>query len=188
MYRLTDFLMFSPRTYNRLFERYNHDLWPLHLVALAIGIVILWQRKRPRVVAALLAVAWLWVAWAFFWERFSTIHTYGKWFAVAFVLEAVLLWSAAASLPLSTPAASPPARRRCRGCGKAAAMPPHSKVIFALILLIYPLIPPRREVFGIAPDPTALATIALLPRWPAMIIPILWCVFSAATHLAMAAR
>ncbi len=164
MHRLTDFLMFSPRTYNRLFERYNHDLWPLHLLAIAIGIIILWRRKQPRVVAALLAIAWLWVAWVFFWERFSTIHTYAKWFAVAFVLEAIVLM-----------------------CNKAAALPPHSK-IFAVILLIYPLIPPRHETFALAPDPTALATLVLVPGWPARVIPILWCVFSALTLLAMAMR
>jgi hypothetical protein len=165
MYRLTDFLMFSPRTYNRLFERYNHDLWPLHLLALAIGIIILWRRKQPRVAAALLAVAWLWVAYAFFWERFSTIHTYGKWFALAFALEAILL------------IAFPPSAIR--------RLP---SILFAAILVIYPLIPPRHESFALAPDPTALATLVLVRGWPARIIPILWCAFSAATLLAMAMR
>ncbi len=36
-YGLGDFLLFSPRTYYRLIERYNSGLWPLHLVALAAG-------------------------------------------------------------------------------------------------------------------------------------------------------
>ena len=167
MYRLTDFLMFSPRTYNRLFERYNHDLWPLHLLALAlaIGIISLWRRNQPRLAAALLAVAWLWVAYAFFWERFSTIHTYAKWFAIAFVIEAVLILL------------FPP-----------SALRPLPSILFAAIVLIYPIIPPRHELFALAPDPTALATLALVPGWPARIIPILWCAFSAMTLLAMAMR
>lgn len=36
-YSLRDFLLFSPHTYYRLFELYNQALWPLHLLALAIG-------------------------------------------------------------------------------------------------------------------------------------------------------
>jgi len=175
-YRIRDLLMFSARTYNRLFENYNRDVWPLHLLAAAIGVAILvlaWRRQHPRVIGALLAICWLWVAYAFHWQRFSTIHTYGRWFAVAFAVEAVLLWTAAAWPPLS----------------KAAAKPPQS-ILFALILLIYPLLSPRHETFAIAPDPTALATIALgsRSRWFLLPIPILWCAFSATTHLAMAAR
>ena len=160
MYRLRDFLMFSPRTYNRLFEHYNHDVWPLQLLALAVGIVIL---IRPRVTAPLLAIAWLWVAYAFFWQRFSTIHTFAKWFAIAFAVEALLL---------------------ClyRGTSRAAL------VLFAVVLFVYPIIPPRHEMFGIAPDPTALGTLLLAARWRERVIPILWCAFSAATLLAMAMR
>jgi hypothetical protein len=43
------------------------------------------------------------------------------------------------------------------------------------------------EIFGLAPDPTALATLALLAladgwsRWPLMIGPAIWCVLSSTT-------
>jgi len=168
-YRLSEFLMFSQRTYNRLFERYNHDVWPLHVLAIAIGVLILWlarsgQRVAGRVTSILLAIAWLWIAYAFFWQRFSTIHTYAKWFAIAFALEAILL------LAFSSP----------------SALRPLPSILLALILL-YALVPPRHETFALAPDPTALATI-VLTRWPLRIIPIAWCAFSAATLLAMAMR
>jgi hypothetical protein len=171
-YRIRDLLMFSARTYNRLFENYNRDVWPLHLLAFAIGIAILvlaWRRQHPRVIAALLAICWLWVAYAFHWQRFSTIHTYGRWFGVAFVVEGVLML-----VP--------------RSLGSSGAR--GFLFLFALIVLIYPLLSPRRELFAIAPDPTALATIALgsRSRWFLLPIPILWCAFSATTHLAMAAR
>ena len=36
-YRLSDFLMFSPRTYYRLFELYNAEVWPGHWVGLSVG-------------------------------------------------------------------------------------------------------------------------------------------------------
>ena len=40
-YSLSDFLMFSPRTYYRLFELYNLALWPWHIAGLALGLVVL---------------------------------------------------------------------------------------------------------------------------------------------------
>ena len=39
-YRPQDFLLFSPRTYWRLFELHNEALWPLHLLTFAIGLAI----------------------------------------------------------------------------------------------------------------------------------------------------
>ena len=47
-YELSDFLLFSPRTYYRLFELYNRDVWPAQILALALGVAIvaLWRRER----------------------------------------------------------------------------------------------------------------------------------------------
>jgi hypothetical protein len=66
------------------------------------------------------------------------------------------------------------------------------------LALLYPLLAPlggrpwaQAEIFGIAPDPTAIGTLALLlllrARWCAVLlpIPILWCVASGVTLLAM---
>jgi hypothetical protein len=39
-YRLTSFLLFSPRTYYRTIELYNMAIWPAQLVGLAIGLAI----------------------------------------------------------------------------------------------------------------------------------------------------
>ncbi|HSJ78405.1 MAG TPA: DUF6064 family protein, partial [Erythrobacter sp.] len=69
-YGLRDLLLFSPRTYYRLFERYNLELWPLPLVALALGVVLLALARQGgdragRGLAVILAACWLWVAWAF---------------------------------------------------------------------------------------------------------------------------
>ena len=46
-YTLSDFLLFSPRTYRRLFELYNADIWPAQLVALALGAAIFTAVLRP---------------------------------------------------------------------------------------------------------------------------------------------
>src|SRR5450830_791661 len=95
-YRLSDFLMFSPRTYWRLIELHNRDVWPAQLVALAAGLVLLWlagtrRAGAGRVLAALLAAIWLWVGWAFHWQHYATINSGAQYFALAFAIQAVLL-------------------------------------------------------------------------------------------------
>lgn len=66
-YTLSDLLMFSARTYFRLFALHNEAVWPAHLLAAAVGLVLVGcvvrgAGKAGRVAAALLALAWLWVA------------------------------------------------------------------------------------------------------------------------------
>ncbi len=95
-YRPSDFLLFAPRTYYRLFELYNADIWPLQIVTLLAGVAILVLMRsriawRGRAIAATLAVCWLWVAWAFHWQRYATINWAAGYFAVGFAIEALLL-------------------------------------------------------------------------------------------------
>ena len=72
--------------------------------------------------------------------------------------------------------------------------------IFLFALAVEPLLGPllgrswrQVEVFGLAPDPTAVATLGVLLaarfrfRWLLMIIPVLWCAITGATLLAMKA-
>ncbi len=84
-YGLRDLLLFSQRTYSRLFELYNLEWWPLHLFALALGVaaLVLWRRggeRAGRALAALLALGWLWVAWAFHWQRYASINLAAGYF------------------------------------------------------------------------------------------------------------
>ena len=70
-YRLTSFLLFSPRTYYRTIELYNLAIWPAHLAGLAIGLAVVallatHSGWRNQIVAALLAVCWLWIGWVVF--------------------------------------------------------------------------------------------------------------------------
>ena len=51
-YTLSDFLLFSARTYYRLFELYNLAIWPAQSVALALGSIVLallWRLTHGRV-------------------------------------------------------------------------------------------------------------------------------------------
>jgi len=77
---------------------------------------------------------------------------------------------------------------------------PAGLLIFLFALVVQPLIGPllgrqwsQVEIFGVAPDPTAIATLGLLllatgrVRWELIAVPLSWCAISAATLLAMKA-
>jgi hypothetical protein len=159
-YTLSDFLMFSPRTYWRLVELYNRDLWPLHLPMLATGLAALWlvalrRTQGFRWIACGLAAVWLWVGWGFLWERYAIINWAAQYVAVAFAVQAVLLL--AAGLVCSRSETTP---------GTTARM---SGGLLAIAGLLYPMLGMalgrpgvQAEVFGMTPEPTALFTLGLL--------------------------
>ena len=85
-YSLSSFLLFSARTYYRLFELYNSAIWPGQIFFIALGMVMLGYLLRGgagqgRIVTAILAACWLWVAWAFHMERYATINWAARYFA-----------------------------------------------------------------------------------------------------------
>lgn len=190
-YTISDFLMFSPRAYYRMIERYNEAVWPAQLVTLGLGLVIAWLlwRSGPRqgrVVSGVLAALWAWVAWAYLWKRYATINWTATYVAWAFAIEVALL------VGLGVVRGSLSLRRSGSIAGVAGVG------LLALSLAVYPLIAVlagrgwrQTEVFGITPDPTAIATIGLLllaegrARWPLLVVPVLWCLFSGATQWAM---
>jgi hypothetical protein len=192
-YTLSDFLLFSSRTYNRLFEIYNAAIWPAQIVAIGLGVAILVlllrapdARVRTRAIAAILAACWLWVAIAFHANRYATINWAAVYFAWAFGFEAALwTWIALLGGRLSFD-------RPIENAGRAGLG------IFLFALAIFPLATPlfgrgwkAAGIFGVAPDPTVLATLGLLlvargrARAWLMVIPVIWCVISGLTLLAM---
>jgi hypothetical protein len=95
-YSLSDFLLFSPRTYYRLFELYNLAIWPMQLLAFAGGFAILWAWHRGgaahgRIIAGVLVAFWLWVAWAYLLGHYDTINWAARYAALGFALQALLL-------------------------------------------------------------------------------------------------
>lgn len=161
-YRPSSFLMFAPRTYWRVVERYNADVWPLQWLLLAAGIALLWvaYRRGPhatRVICAMLAAAWLWVGWAFHLQRYAEINWGARYFALAFAVQAVALLALGVLPPRR---AQPPVTACARTLGLALA---------ACAVLAYPLSAAvagrswsQSEVFGLMPEPTVLATLGLL--------------------------
>jgi Family of unknown function (DUF6064) len=105
-YRPGDFLLFSPRTYWRLFQLANEALWPLQIPVLLIGAAILAMLFRPRawadrVIPAVLAAAWLCVSVGFLWMHYAAINWAAVYFVPVFVGEALLVRAAGSPSLLS---------------------------------------------------------------------------------------
>jgi hypothetical protein len=190
-YRLSDFLMFAPRTYYRLFELYNAEIWPLQIATIVVGlgtIWLIWRGTHGRVVAAVLAAAWIFVAWAYHSERYATINSGAPYYAIGFAVEALLLaWVGVR-------------RDSLRFDLRADPIGYIGLAILVAGIVLYPLLAPlagralsQAEVFGIAPDPTAIATVGTLLAatgrvpWLLLALPILWCAISGATLWTMEA-
>ena len=192
-YGLTDFLLFSPRTYYRLIERHNLAIWPAQLVTLALGVAIAALLRRPargrsRAIAGMVALLWAWVGGIFVAGRYATINWTASYFAGLFAAEVLLLgWLGVAKAGLRFGW-----RRDAAGLLGA--------VLFTGSVALYPVLAPvlgrgwtQSEVFGIAPDPTVLGTLGLLlmadgtprSRWALLAPPMVWCLVSGTTLWAM---
>lgn len=185
-YAPADFLLFSPRVYERLLELHNAALWPMQIAGLALACLVLWLtwrggRASSRLIGIVLGALWIWVAWSFLWERYATINWAAMYIAPLFAAQGLLFvvfgWAGGWLAPTRVAA-------WVRGGGIA---------LLAATGLLYPLVAwiagrpwTAAEVFGIFPDPTAaasLAGLALAGRsagW-LMIVPALWCALSSET-------
>jgi hypothetical protein len=185
-YTLSDIQSFSLETWHRFLERYNAAIWPAQILALALGLVILALLRRPdlrrgRIIAAILAACWLWIAIAFFAMRYAKLTWIAVYFAWGFGLEAaLLLWAGLVRGRLAF-------ERR-----------PAGLAVFLFALVVLPLIGRllsgsfrQVEVFGVTPDPTVVGTLGILllatgrVRWELIALPAIWCAVSGASLAAM---
>jgi len=199
-YRPADFLMFAPQTYWRLFELLNGGAWPLQWIGAAAGVawvIWVWRRRLGvrgsgtggtalQVAGLALAAAYAFVAWAYLLELYAPVNLAAPVYAGGFAVQAVGL----VALGL------------CRGLRLTAN--PVRRVVGSVMVVAacagYPLLTAafgrpwsQAEAIGLAPDPTAWATLGvlLLARtahrvtstllrglW---IVPLLWCLVSVVT-------
>lgn len=190
-YALTDFLLFSARVYDRMFELHNAALWPAHIAALAVGLYLVAVALKPspraiRLAFGLLAIVWLLIAREFLYVRYAAINWAAVYVVPFFVLMALMLaWFAIRPKPVEISCRRNPAGVTALG-------------VLLFSLFGYPLLSVisdrpwyAAEVFAIAPDPTVTATLAFLAMsrgaavLPAMIIPVLWTIVTALTLFAL---
>lgn len=183
-YRLSDFLMFTSSTYFRLFERSNREWFPLQLVfavAALLTIYYLERRGKPVVTSAaamLFGFAWIWVAWEFHWRRYTPVMLAGPWFAGVFLLQG-------AALAIGGRFLSSPEKRTSKEFLLGLGLMLFGLVLQPALGLLFGRPIPQLQFFGVAPDPTVTATLGLLflvrASWTLFVIPILWCLVTAAT-------
>jgi hypothetical protein len=192
-YRPSDFLMFSPRSYWRLFELANAQIWPLQLLIVALALAWLLMRwRRPmaatwaRLGAACLGACWAWVAWAFLHQRFAAINWPADGFAVAFAIQALGL-AALATVGGIGPA--PSGSRSTAGVALAVWSVLGQPLIGVALGRPWT----QSEVIAVAPDPTVIAMFAYLllvqaqsraarVMWRCLwIVPMAWCVVGSAS-------
>jgi hypothetical protein len=184
-YRLSDFVMFSARVYDRQIELHNQQFAGLQFLSMALGLAVLWMCGRPssaaqRVLPVVLGLGWVWVGWSFLWRRYAEINLLAEYAAPAFALQGIGLLALGLTgkgLDIRLPA----------GLSRYLVL-----AVIAVPVLAYPLFAPlfgkpvsTSGYFLLMPDPTALASLLVLAfsalrlRWFLMVAPAIWCALSA---------
>jgi hypothetical protein len=182
---MTRMLSFTPEVFFALFGEYNLAIWPAQFVAYALGLLTFALIFKPpawsgRLIAALLAAAWLWIGIVYHYQFFTQINFVAPAFAALFVLQGLLFaWTGVVRGRLAVRF-----RRDMFGWTGLAFL------IFALAA--YPLLGwlaghvwPRMPVFGVTPCPTTIFTWGLLllveGRTPLhlVVLPLIWALIGA---------
>ncbi len=180
------FIPFSRDVFLRLFEIYNAAIWPAQIVAYALCAIALLLALRParasgRIIAFLLAAAWIWNGVAYQMLHFATINWAAWPFGFFFVVEGLLLFAAGMKrAPLAF-----------RFAGDAAgwtglALNAYAMVAYPVIGLLDGEPLHRLALVGVAPCPTTLFTFGMLllaeQRVPMhlLVLPVLWSLIAGA--------
>lgn len=177
---------FTREVFLGLFEQYNAAVWPAQPVAYALGLLVLLSALKPykgsgRLIAAVLAAAWIWNGVAYHMLHFATL-VWAAWaFGFLFVVQGLMFLGSGVLR----------GRLAFRFQGGVTGWIGIGMALFAMAA--YPLIGaltgqglPRIPPFGLAPCPTAIFTLGMLllaaPRVPMhlLVIPLLWSIVGGA--------
>ena len=186
---LSRMVPFTREVFFGLFERYNEAIWPVQIAAYFLCLIALWRAARPfpgsgRLIAAILAAAWIWTGVAYHILFFAGINWAAWAFGILFVAQGLLfLWTGALR-----------GRLALRFTGDTAGWV--GLALTALAMFAYPLLGDqgwsRMALVGVAPCPTTLFTFGMLllaqrrVPWHLMIIPVLWSLFGGSAALVLA--
>jgi len=186
-------LPFTVEQFLQVFEEYNQAIWPVHILAYALGIaaVVLAAKKfrySDQAIGVILACFWAWTGVAYHLISFSTINGAAFGFGALFIVQAILWLVFGVFRP----------RLSFQLGANPYALAGVALIVYAM--LIYPILGallghgyPRSPSFGVAPCPVTIFTFGMLlctnARIPKtlLIIPFLWSLlgFSAAVSLGM---
>ncbi|MDR9426416.1 MAG: DUF6064 family protein, partial [Marinobacter sp.] len=159
-YRLQNFIPFTENVYFRLMERMGETFWPLQLLTLALGVgtIALVLKHRPRLACLLIAPVWVFVAVAFFMQRYGQLNWAGDYIGYAFLAQATLL----VVIPLMGYGLGKPLHWKSPPVLAGGAL-----IFFGLV--VQPFLAPlagdswyQAQVFGVHPDPTAIVSLGVI--------------------------
>jgi hypothetical protein len=186
-------LPFSIEQFLSVFETYNLVIWPMQIMAYALGamavfMVFLPVRYSGKIITAVLAIFWLWTGMMYHVAHFSAINRAAFLFGALFAAQGILFLIYGL-------------RRNGLDFKFEYNMSSVAGIVLiSYAMLFYPLLGillghayPRSPVFGVAPCPVAIFTFGILltnrtrPPVTILVIPFLWSIvgFSAAISLGM---
>jgi len=169
------------------FGQYNQALWPLPILAPALALALIVLALRPvrhgaRTIAALLALAWLWVGVGYHFLHFAALDFAAPVYGALFVLQGLLLaWTGVLRDRLVFGFGAD----LFGWCGLALALA--AAVAWPVVDGLLGHGWESLRVAGLAPGPTAIFTLGLLlltaGRTPLhlALIPLLWTLVAGAT-------
>ena len=178
-------LPFSSEQFFALFGHYNLAIWPAQLVAYALAVFLVWSvvTRRTwnwRATAFILGAFWLWNGLVYHLTYFTGINPAAYGFAALFVAQGIAFIGSGIRAPDAT------ITIQCDACSIiAATLILYAMVVYSIIGTLVGHGWPRAPMFGIAPCPTTIFTLAVLMLarqsssfWLAA-IPIVWALIGA---------
>jgi hypothetical protein len=172
-------LPFTVDQFFEVFAVYNRAIWPVHIAAYVLAVIVLWALFTERLwsgraVAILLGAFWLWNGLAYHLSFFAPINPAAYAFAALFVVQGVLFVGYGLR---GGPIVS--IRKDARTL-LAVAFIAYAMVVYSLIGVIAGHGWPRAPMFGVAPCPTTIFTFGVLMLatpsvpWWLIAIPVIW--------------
>ena len=170
---------FSADQFFAVFAAYNTVMWPVQVFLWALGISIVTVALRApqysRLVMAVVAALWVWMAVAYQWGFFAKINPMAVAFGFLFMAEAAaIVWFGVKKRQLALADDATTGARFLSGA------------LIAYALIGYPIVGllagqryPEMPTFGL-PCPTTIFTLGILllckPRFPwlVLVVPVLW--------------
>lgn len=188
---MTVMLPFTPDQFFGVFAAYNEAVWPMPIIAYALGggVVFLAVRSSKAagwVVPLVLAAMWMWTGIAYHGLYFRPINPAATVFALLFVVQG-LLFPAYAVIGHRLAFATTSRLRRQAGFALVA----YAMILYPLVGLVAGHVYPSVPTFGVTPCPLTIFTFGMLllavevPR-ALLIIPLLWSVIGGSAAILLA--
>jgi hypothetical protein len=172
---------FTVEQFLGIFHSYNLSVFPMQIIAYALGLVALFlvfKNRSGQLISAILSFMWLWNGIVYHGFFFSSINKAAFGFAAIFVLQGLLFaWSGVFRKKLTF---DYPKSGSFMAMAVLAIL--YSMVIYPALGMLLGHVYPKAPMFGIAPCPTTIFTFGLLllagPRTPRylVIFPLVWSV------------